>query len=72
MDYFNHKEQWMSHGLLTLFTLSILSVVSKGLMDSKVCCPMDCFNTVFSHVCPSFFFVPKWLMDSKGCQMDSF
>ena len=35
-------------------------------------CLLDSFNTVFNHVCPSFPFVPKGLMDNKECQMDSF
>ena len=45
---------------------SIITFVSKGLKEGKRY-PVDSFNTVFL-----IMVVHKGLMDSKGCQMDSF
>ena len=63
MDYFN---------IAFSSPYPFLSVVSKGLTDSKGC-PMDSFNSVFSHACPSIItFVFKGLKESKRCLMDCF
>ena len=43
---------------------------SKGLIDSKWY-PMGSFNAVFISACPSNPIVPRGLMDSNRCSVDS-
>ena len=49
--------------ILPVLLVHPMTVVPKGLMESKVC-PMDSFNAVFSPAFPSLNFVPKGMIDS--------